>query len=401
MFKILAQFNKTVWLIIVSTLLTRFVFFMVWPYLALILRQKFGLNTFEVGVFLASAMAAGVVIGFISGNISDRIGRRKVILFGLAATIIGVMIMGWASGLGWMFVGTLVQASVRGVVETPSKALMTDMLENRAAKDMALQVRYFVLNISSAFGPLAGIALGLTGQQSTFYLVGVIYGVNLLAAALVFRSEKQPKLLVEKIDRSFGRLFSLIRADHAFALFVLSMLLTFVAFVQIEAGLIQYLQIAEFDDAVALFAKLILINGCTVLILQAPVQMAMARMSVFWRSNCGVVLFVIAFVLFAVAPAANPTGIMVAMFVLSVGEVILFPTISIKIDRMAPKHLKGSYFGIAGVAEFGFAGAPLLGGYLLYQFGGVTMWLTMAALSCCVGGLLFLAQVAKRPDFGS
>ena len=90
---------------------------------------------------------------------------------------------------------------------------------------------------------------------------------------------------------------------------------------------------------------------------------------------------------------------MFAVLILSMGECILFPTVSIIIDNMAPKHLKGSYYGVAELALMGIVLAPLIGGFLLQVYGGFVLWITMSFLSCLVAVLLLLAKNAKRPTF--
>ena len=48
-----------------------------------------------------------------------------------------------------------------------------------------------------------------------------------------------------------------------------------------------------------------------------------------------------------------------AIVVMSVAETILFPTMNVHIDRLAPDHLRGAYFGAASFYDLGFALAPL------------------------------------------
>ncbi|MGL6469163.1 hypothetical protein ACSZNP_18460 [Aeromonas hydrophila] len=49
------------------------------------------------------------------------------------------------------------------------------------------------------------------------------------------------------------------------------------------------------------------------------------------------------------------------MFLLSVGEAVLFPLFNVLIDEMAPAHLKGSYFGASALAGLGWALSPWWG----------------------------------------
>ncbi len=364
---------------------------MVWPFLAIILHNKFGLNEFQIGAFIAFPIFVGVISGFYLGYLSDIAGRRKIIIVGLVISIISLLTMAFATSPEFLMLGMLGQSIARGMVENPGKALMTDMLKGRATKDMALQVRYFALNVGAAAGPLIGINIGLTGQQTTFALVAAIYGVYMLAALVVFRIET-PLKRTKANQQTLGEVIRVLRADHAFLLFVFASLFAFTAYGQIDAGLLQYLRVAGFSDIIKFYAALILINAGTIIIFQFPMLKLMSNIAPLHRAGIGVLMFIVAFIGFALAPVDSQLGLMVAMFLLSLGEVIMFPTLSIIVDRMAPEHLKGSYFGAAALGAFGFSLAPFLGGLLLHQFGGFTLWAVMATLSALVGGLFFVAE---------
>ncbi len=386
------QFNLTIWLVILSTFAGRFALFMIWPFLAILLYRKFGLNEFEVGLFLALATAAGVIFGFYVGYLSDKLGRRKIMSVGLALSVLAMIILGTADSLALLFAGTLLQAFARPMVEDPGRALMTDMVEDREVKDMALHVRYFALNVGAALGPMLGAAAGLTGQQATFLLVGAIYAAYLAAAAVVFNIERPLKGSAMAGNFTLGDVINVLRRDSAFVLFVIAGLLASVAYGQIDAGLVQYLQQQSVVDIATLYAFLIGTNATTIVIFQFPLLKLTAGISPFLRAMIGVALFAAGFLGFALTPVDPPYALLAAMVVLSLGEAILFPTMSIIIDRLAVPEMKGSYFGAFSFSVFGFALAPLVGGGLLYWFGGFVLWVVMALLAVIVSLLFLLAN---------
>ncbi|MGJ8529571.1 MFS transporter [Maritalea sp.] len=379
-----------------ATFASRFVLFMVWPFLAILLHQKFGLNEFQIGAFLSGSATVGVVFGFYVGFLSDKIGRRKIILVGLALNIVAMIVLGTSNDLWWLFAGTLVQSFGRGMVENPSKALMTDMVENRAVKDMALHVRYFALNVGAATGPLLGIFAGATGEQSTFFFVAGVYVIYLTAGALIFRLERPIKKTKAGDPLRFGDAVSVLRKDTAFLIFVAATLIADIAYGQIDAGLIQYLRQEDVMQLAQFYATLIFINGTTIVLLQFALLKLLENMRPLNRATLGVVLFAAGFLGFAIVPTHPTYWIMGAMFVLSVGEAILFPTLNIIIDRMAPDHLKGSYFGAASLASLGIVMAPIVGGFLLHQFGGFTMWMVMTTLAVSVAVFYRLAANMRK-----
>ncbi len=396
MFAALRYFNKTIWLIILATFASRFVLFMVWPFLAILLHNKFGLNEFEIGAFLAGSAAVGVIFGFYVGYLSDIVGRRKIILIGLVLNMIAMTILGISDQLWMLFAGTVIQSFGRGMVENPGRALMTDMVEDRKVKDMALHMRYFFLNIGAATGPLLGTFAGATGQQSTFLVVAGLYVVYFAVAAVIFNIERPLKRTKSGEPLKFSDALKVLRKDTAFLLFVAATLISDIAYGQIDAGLVQYLRQQNVVELAQLYATMIFVNGTTIIIFQFPLLKLLENVRPLMRAMAGVLLFASGFFGFAIAPTETAIWLLVAMFVLSIGEAILFPTLNIIIDRMAPDHLKGSYFGAASLASFGFVLAPVIGGFLLHQFGGLTLWLTMTLMSLSVAVLYLLAANMRK-----
>jgi predicted MFS family arabinose efflux permease len=98
---------------------------------------------------------------------------------------------------------------------------------------------------------------------------------------------------------------------------------------------------------------------------------------------------------FLFTPADYAIGWGIACFILSVGEVIAFPTLNVQIDRIAPPHLRGSYFGAAALYSLGFAIAPLVGGFVLESLN--SNWLFIVCFVICLV-MMWLYVVAERLD---
>jgi MFS family permease len=96
--------------------------------------------------------------------------------------------------------------------------------------------------------------------------------------------------------------------------------------------------------------------------------------------------------------AINPIdwfwGWLCSIFILSIGECILFPSMNIYLDRIAPNEMKGLYFGVATLYSIGFVVAPFFGGVILDLFNGPTLF-TLTFLICLLVGYLYLRLQRK------
>ena len=109
----------------------------------------------------------------------------------------------------------------------------------------------------------------------------------------------------------------------------------------------------------------------------------------------GLVLLFMSQIWMAVNPVDYYWGWIGAVIIMSLAETILFPTMNVHIDRIAPDHLRGAYFGAASFYDFGFALAPLGGGIVLDLWGGSTLFFIVAGLTLVV--MLLYAALEKMP----
>lgn len=390
----LRHFTPLVWTAIVGTFITRATFFMIWPYMAMLLKQQFGLPPLQIGIILSGAALMGSSLSFFIGNLSDRFGRRVVMVSGTLASATSYGLLAVAESLP-LFVGCILLAGVgRSLLEPPSKAMISDSLPDPKVRELAFNVRYFLLNVGAAVGPLLGLYLGLTGQQDTFALLMLTY--LLYAVAVAWYSRTLAKVSREqKAAAGLGRTWAVLKVDRAFQWLVLANILIMMSYAQFEATLVQYLGLIRPGGDVHLYASLVATNALTIVTCQFPLLALMRRVELHRRIYASLTLFALGFSAYAWLPADGYWSWIAATFVMSLGEAILFPTLNVQIDTMAPRHLRGSYFGANALYGYGFALGPAVGGLLL-QTVGASVWYFTAGFSV-VALVLYVGAVRLLP----
>jgi len=103
----------------------------------------------------------------ILGNLSDRFGRRPVLLFALVALGVDYLIMGFAPALWWLFVGRTI-AGTAGASFTPAAAYVADLSppETRAQDFGLLGIAF---GMGFILGPAIGGVLGTIGPRAPFF----------------------------------------------------------------------------------------------------------------------------------------------------------------------------------------------------------------------------------------
>jgi DHA1 family tetracycline resistance protein-like MFS transporter len=122
------------------------------------------------------------------GNLSDRHGRRPVLLFAVGALGIDYLIMGFAPTIGWLFVGRAI-AGVAGASFTPAYACVADISSpERRAQSFGLMSASFGMGF--ILGPALGGLVGGLGPRAPFFfaaalsLANFVYGFFVLPETL-------------------------------------------------------------------------------------------------------------------------------------------------------------------------------------------------------------------------
>lgn len=136
------------------------------------------------------------------GNLSDRFGRRPVLLLSLAAFGLDYAVMGFAPSMVWLFVGRFV-AGVAGGSYVTANAYIADVSEpGDRAKNFGLVGAAF--GVGFVLGPVIGGILGDYGTRVPFFAAAGLAVANLVYGAWV---------LPETLPVAARRPFSLGRAN--------------------------------------------------------------------------------------------------------------------------------------------------------------------------------------------
>jgi MFS transporter, DHA1 family, tetracycline resistance protein len=141
------------------------------------------------------------------GGLSDRFGRRPVILTSLLGAGVSYLFSGFAPALGWLFAGRTI-AGIAGASFVPAGAYIADVTPpEKRAQNFGLLGAAFGLGF--IFGPALGGALGDISLRVPYFAAAGLNFVNLLYGLLV---------LPESLRRENRRPFSFVRANPAGAL---------------------------------------------------------------------------------------------------------------------------------------------------------------------------------------
>jgi len=352
--------------------------FLLLPVLSVLARDLDGATPLLIGLAIGIYALFQAILQIPFGLMSDRFGRKPVILAGLAVFILGSVVAAMTDSIWGIIIGRALQGG--GAISAVIMALAADLTrDSQRTKIMA------VIGVSIGLSFMISIILGPL-LMLRFQLAGIFYFIALsgiAAAMLVWLVVPDPDKINN--DRNISVVISempmllrnreLLRID--FGIFILHLLIT-ASFVCIPLVLLDTGIGVEAHWYVYMYGAL-----GSLLILLPMIGFAERKFPVKWVMVSSITGFAVA--LFAIGAVSDSfRGAVVCMVLffgfLSVLESLL-PSLA---SRTAPASFRGTVMGVYSTSQFlgAFIGG-VAGGWLIGKVGNANALLVLCALSLC------------------
>src|SRR5574339_283208 len=101
--KVYNEFPRLYWVIVMTHFIDRLGDNILYPFFALYVTQKFGVGMTEAGLLMGTKSVFNLMGSMAGGALTDRFGRRQIILFGLVFSALTSLSLGLANSLSIMF----------------------------------------------------------------------------------------------------------------------------------------------------------------------------------------------------------------------------------------------------------------------------------------------------------
>jgi MFS family permease len=392
-----SEFPRNFWILTGATFIDQVGGWLLFPFFALYVTDHFGVGMTEVGILFAIFSVANFFGGAVGGALTDRLGRKWMLIFGLVASASSSLLMPFIDELAVfytlaVFVGLL--ATVGGPAQ---QAMVADILpEQKHAEGYGVQ--RVSLNLAAAVGPAIG---GVLAAQS-FLLLFIADAVSsIITAVIVYYSlpETKPQVREDAEEQSLLdtiRGYRIVLRDNLFMAFWFISTLTVLAYSQINSTLSVYLRDVHGLTAQS-YGYLLSINAALVVLFQFWVTRRVSRFPEMLMMALGSILYAIGFSMIGFVSGFDMFA--VAMIVITVGEMITVPVAQALVARFAPEDMRGRYMAVFGFTwAIPFAIGPLLAGLIMDNLNPDLVWYLsgLFALVAVAGYLWMQFRSAKR-----
>lgn len=330
---------------------------------------KFGATPSQVGLLFASYSIMQLIFAPVLGRLSDKHGRRPVLLASLLGTALGFFILGFATTLWMLFLGRIIDGVSGGNIST-AQAYIADVTtkENRA-KGMGLIGAAFGLGF--VLGPAIGGILSRWGINVPFMFAGALALANVVLLFFTLPetvTPDHPARVSAASGRGFNQLIGALRKP-ALASVLTIYFLGIVAFSIMTASFSLFMMFRLGYDAFHNGWIFAFVGVISAVVQGGLIGRLVKRFGEPLLVIVGSLLFTASLLVVPFVRSTTGLGtILVIAAATSIGQALSAPTLSSLASKSASAAEQGSVLGVMqSVASLARAVGPTLAAVLIYS----------------------------------
>ena len=343
--RIYKELPNTFWTLVGASFIDRLGGALIFPFFALYITQKFQVGMTEVGTLFMFFSVSSMVGGAIGGALADKYGRKSIIIFSLVMSAGSTVIMGLVNDIKVFYMIAILVGVLADTGGPAHQAMVADLLPVDK-RNTGFGVLRVTANLAVTLGPMIG---GLLVGIDYLYLFITDAVMSTITAVLVFflLPETKPKSTTAQKANEPGLLETIggymhVFKDKIYVAFILVSILMVFVYIQMNSTLSVFLRDFRATPA-QYFGYILSINAGMVVLFQFwisrkindfPPLLIMAAGTVLYAIGFGMYGFVYSFAWFVVA-----------MVIITIGEMMTVPTSQALVASFAPENMRGRLYG--------------------------------------------------------
>jgi MFS family permease len=392
---IFREYPGQFWLIMAATFIDLLGGFLIFPFFSLYFTEKFGVPLTQAGLVYAIWALAGLGAQFLGGAITDRIGRKNMIIFGLVSSALSSLALALVTDFFFVYLTAAIGGLFSRIGGPARLAMVSDLLPEDNLTD-GFAIWRVVSNLANVIAPGIGGWLAGISFVSIFFvdavtsiLTAVFVGIYLKESRSAAAAEKTDRQPMSQVFMGYlrvledGQLLALIAIAGLVGLVYWQWFFSVPVFMRDVHGLPPHY-----------YGSLMSISGLIIVLLQLPLTRRLRPYSPWLLLAIGTFLYAVGFGAFAII--SGYTLFLLAFVFITFGEMISDPTREALVARLAPEDMRGRYWAVASLAfTIPYMIGPTLGGYVLDHSEPHTLWY-LAGLLGLLGAAAYFFVYTRR-----
>ena len=395
--KVYNDYPRAFWIYNIIVFIDRLGGFMLYPFFALYLTQKFNIGMSTVGILFAIFSLSGMVGSALGGALADRMGRKVVIIISLVLSSLSALGMGFAPTLEIFIAVVAIVGTLSSIGHPAHEAVVADLLppDKRAEGYGIIRV---IFNLAVIIAPpIAGLLIA----RSYLTLFIVDAAISLISATIVIFAlpETKPQAHAhakpESMKQTFagyGRVFK----DTRFVAFIGVTVMMTLVYMNMNSTLGVFMRDQHGMPALS-FGSLLSLNAVIVVLCQFWVARKLEKYKPMLMMAAGSLLYAVGFAMYGFVPTFALFA--VAMIIITIGEMIVSPFQQSMVASFAPEDMRGRYMAVSGLTwSIAFTIGPYFAGLILDSANPNLLWIICGLIGLMATlGFIVLNKVHHSP----
>ena len=346
--KIYYEYPRLFWVIVGVGFVDSIGGTLLFPYFSLYVTSKFHVGMTEAGFLLGIFAIMGLVGSMIGGALTDKFGRKSIMILGLVFSALSELSMGLVNNLTAFYLLAVVVGLLSNIGGPANQAMIADILPEKQ-RPTGFGVMRVVGNLSWIIGPTIG---GFVASRSYLALFIIDTVFSLITASLVLRfvaetkPETAPNAQPESVLQT-ARGYALVLKDKLFLAFIFVSMIMIIVYSQMYSTLSVFMRDDRGIDPQG-YGMILSVSAVLVVVAQFWVTRKIKDYPPMLMMAAGTFFYAIGFTLFGFI---HPLWMfMVAILIITVGEMMVAPTGQALVARFAPENMRGRYMATYGLA---------------------------------------------------
>lgn len=402
-------FQRPFWIANLTELFERLAFYAPKAVLTLYLTDTLHFSRTEAGSLTG---IFGFVVWFlpiIGGAVADKFGFRRTLAGAYLVLTLGYFLLGSimsgflspvrdALPMYWFVLGILIVPALGPGIVKPIVAGTTARASDESVRSLGFSLYYTIVNIGGMLGPLVAFQVRTTIGIENVFRVSALTTLAMFFVTMAFYQEpERGKADKQTVGQSIRNL-AVVVGNLRFMSLLIIFSGFYIVFWQQWVALPLFLQ----DVNPSANADLLLtVDPATVVLLTVPVGILLRKAPAFPTIIAGVLIAALSWLILTLG--GSTMHVILALFVLAMGELILSPKYYDYVSRLAPAGQTATFMGFSflPVAVGDLVGSPL-GGWLAQHYGAelhapYRMWFVVTGVGLATVALLLLYNAIVKP----
>ena len=374
------DFPNKFWIVVGAAFIDRIGGTLLFPFFSLYITQKFNVGMTQAGLVLGAFSAFGLIGSMIGGALTDKFGRKLLIIFGMVVSAVSTLSLGLVNEFAVLLPLAVVIGLLTDIAGPARQAMVADLLPEDKRQE-GFGILRVVANMSWIIGPTIG---GFIANRSYFALFVLDAIISIIVAVIfyIYVSETKPESSgePESILGTFAG-YRIVLRDYAYLAFLIVSMLMGIVYQQMYNTLSVYLRDQHGIEPQG-YGFLLTASAVIVILFQFTTTRVIKKYPAFIMMGLGVFFYMIGFGMFGFVTVY--WLFTAAIVIITIGEMVIMPTASALATKFAPDDMRGRY-----MAVFGFSWAipatvgPSLAGLILDNYDPNLLWYIGAGI-CAV-----------------